>query len=260
MCFHKKSQQPVMTLEDYFCTFYFTSTTFLKMKSTVLLIMALGLSVVMRAQTPLTTSLDSASYAFGLLVGDNLMRQMPAGLNPDIIMNGMSAALKKGPKVFDEQTANQIFTAFAQKAQETAMAESRKMGEANRAASQKFLEDNKKRAGVTTTPSGLQYEVLKRGAGTESPKESDQVKVHYHGTTTDGAIFDSSVDRGEPIVFGLNQVISGWTEGLQLMHVGDKFKFYIPADLAYGDQSPTPAIQPGSTLIFEVELFEINPK
>ena len=244
----------------YFCARYFTSTTLLKMKSTVLVFAAFGLITSLHAQTPLNTNQDSASYAFGLLVGDNLMRQMPPGLNPDIIMNAMSIALKNGPRAFDEQTANQIFMTFAQKTQEMAEVENRKAGESNRAASQKFLEENKMRKEVTTTSSGLQYEVLKRGAGAVSPIATDQVKVHYHGTTTDGGVFDSSVERGEPITFGLNQVISGWTEGLQLMHVGDKFRFYIPADLAYGDQSPTPAIKPGSMLIFEVELFEINPK
>jgi len=230
------------------------------MKRTVLVFMAFGLFSSLYAQVPLHTSQDSASYAFGLLVGDNLMRQMPPGLNPDIFMTGMSTALKSGPRAFDEQTTTRICTAFAQKAQEAAEAENRKASEANRAASQKFLDDNKKRKEITTTASGLQYEVLKRGDGTVSPKETDQVKVHYHGTTIEGEVFDSSVERGEEVTFGLNQVIPGWTEGLQLMHVGDKFRFYIPADLAYGDQSPTPAIKPGSALIFEVELFEINPK
>ncbi len=230
------------------------------MKKTALVFLAFGLFSSLYAQTPLKTSQDSASYAFGLLVGDNLMRQMPPGLNPDIIMRAMSIALKNEPRAFDEQTCGQIFTNYAQKAQAAEEAENRKAGEANRAVSQKFLEENKTRKEVTTTASGLQYEVLKRGTGTVSPKETDQVKVHYHGTTIDGGVFDSSVERGEPVTFGLNQVISGWTEGLQLMHVGDKFKFFIPADLAYGDQSPTPAIKPGSALIFEVELFEINPK
>ncbi len=230
------------------------------MKKTVSIIIALGLFASLEAQATLKTSVDSVSYAFGLLVGNNLMRQMPPGLNPDIIMTGMSTALNKGPKAFDEETASQIFAAFAQKAQEMTEAENKKASESNKIACQQFLDANKKRKEITTTQSGLQYEVLKRGTGTESPKPTDQVKVHYHGTTIDGNVFDSSVERGEPITFGLNQVISGWTEGLQLMHVGDKFKFYIPSDLAYGDQSPTPAIKPGSTLIFEVELFEINPK
>jgi FKBP-type peptidyl-prolyl cis-trans isomerase len=109
-----------------------------------------------------------------------------------------------------------------------------------------------------TTASGLKYQVMKKGDGTASPKATDTVKVHYHGTLLNGTVFDSSVQRGQPISFPLNQVIKGWTEGLQLMKVGDKFKFEIPPDLAYGPNSPTPAIPPNSTLVFEVELLGIQ--
>jgi FKBP-type peptidyl-prolyl cis-trans isomerase FklB len=112
--------------------------------------------------------------------------------------------------------------------------------------------------GWTTTASGLKYQVMKKGSGTASPKASDTVKVHYHGTLLDGTVFDSSVQRGEPISFPLNGVIPGWTEGLQLMKVGDKFKFEIPSNLAYGANSPSPKIPPNSTLVFEVELLGIQ--
>jgi hypothetical protein len=111
---------------------------------------------------------------------------------------------------------------------------------------------------MKTTPSGLKYTVLKQGTGTVSPKATDTVKVHYHGTLLDGTVFDSSVERGEPISFPLNQVIPGWTEGLQLMKVGDKFRFEIPANLAYGPNSPSPKIPANSTLVFEVELLGIQ--
>lgn len=111
---------------------------------------------------------------------------------------------------------------------------------------------------VKTTASGLKYQVLKQGTGTTSPKATDTVKVHYHGTLLNGTVFDSSVQRGQPISFPLNQVIPGWTEGLQLMKVGDKFKFEIPANLAYGPKSPSPLIPPNSTLVFEVELLGIE--
>jgi len=111
---------------------------------------------------------------------------------------------------------------------------------------------------MITTASGLKYQVLKQGTGTVSPKATDTVKVHYHGTLLDGTVFDSSVERGEPISFPLNRVIPGWTEGVQLMKVGDKFKFEIPPNLAYGANSPSPKIPPNSTLVFEVELLAIQ--
>lgn len=204
-------------------------------------------------QVQLKSDVDSASYAFGQLIGKNLQRQMPADLNIDMVMKAMGSTLKGEAQPFEQQTANEIFSAFSQRAQLAA-------GEKSKAEGKRFLEENKKRAGVTVTASGLQYEVLKKGTGTESPKATDKVKVHYHGTNIDGSVFDSSVERGEPISFGLNQVIAGWTEGVQLMKVGDKFKFYIPSELAYGERSPSPKIKPNSTLVFEVELFEINPK
>jgi FKBP-type peptidyl-prolyl cis-trans isomerase len=118
--------------------------------------------------------------------------------------------------------------------------------------------DSAQKSEMITTPSGLKYQVLKRGTGTVSPKATDTVKVHYHGTLLDGTVFDSSVERGEPISFPLNGVIPGWTEGLQLMKVGDKFKFEIPPNLAYGPNSPSPKIPPNSTLVFEVELLGIQ--
>lgn len=120
-----------------------------------------------------------------------------------------------------------------------------------------FLAENSKKEGVKTTASGLQYEVLQSGSGESHPTASSTVRVHYHGTLTDGTVFDSSVERGETISFPLNRVIPGWTEGVQLMKVGDKFRFFIPSNLGYGNRS-TGKIPSGSTLIFDVELFEIQ--
>lgn len=122
---------------------------------------------------------------------------------------------------------------------------------------QTFLTQNKMVEGVSETASGLQYQVLQKGEGSEHPTASSKVTVHYHGTLLDGTVFDSSVDRGEPIAFGLNQVIKGWTEGVQLMVVGDKFKFFIPSELGYGDRAAG-KIAPGSLLMFEVTLLEIQ--
>jgi peptidylprolyl isomerase len=122
---------------------------------------------------------------------------------------------------------------------------------------QMYLDENSKNEGVISTATGLQYKVLEAGTGNVHPSATDKVKVHYHGTLIDGTVFDSSVDRGEPISFGLNQVIAGWTEGLQLMVEGEKTRLFIPSKLAYGDRAAG-KIQPGSTLIFDVELLGIN--
>lgn len=135
--------------------------------------------------------------------------------------------------------------------------ESKKIAAENLAIGEQFLLENKTKDGIQTTDSGLQYEVLIKGDGTTNPTASDTVKVHYHGTMLNGAVFDSSVERGEPISFPLHRVIPGWTEGVQLMSVGDKFRFFIPANLAYGNNAAG-RIEPGSTLVFEVELLGIE--
>ncbi|MNY12707.1 FKBP-type 22 kDa peptidyl-prolyl cis-trans isomerase [compost metagenome] len=132
-----------------------------------------------------------------------------------------------------------------------------KMSEESAAAGKKFLEDNAKKAGVTTTASGLQYEVVQKADGPQ-PKPTDVVTVHYTGKLTNGTVFDSSVERGSPIDLPVSGVIPGWVEGLQLMHVGEKYKLYIPADLAYGAQSPSPAIPANSVLVFDLELLAIK--
>jgi FKBP-type peptidyl-prolyl cis-trans isomerase FklB len=128
--------------------------------------------------------------------------------------------------------------------------------ELNKKAGEEFLQINKKKAGVTELPSGLQYEVLKKGSGAK-PKASDKVKCHYHGTLINGTVFDSSVQRGEPAVFGVSQVIPGWVEALQLMETGAKWRLFIPSDLAYGERGAGESIEPNSTLIFDVELLDI---
>ncbi|MCC7506466.1 MAG: FKBP-type peptidyl-prolyl cis-trans isomerase [Saprospiraceae bacterium] len=203
-------------------------------------------------QISLKTGADSASYAYGIVLASSVRRQMSADLNTEALLAGLRAALADDSTLIKADDANRVFTDYNRQAQA-------KAGEASKVAGKKFLEENKKRAGVVTTASGLQYEILKKGTGTAHPAATDKVKVHYHGTNIDGSVFDSSVERGQPITFGLNQVIKGWTEGVQLMHVGDKFKFFIPSDLAYGERSPSPKIKPNSTLIFEVELLEIKP-
>ena len=174
-------------------------------------------------------------------------------LNADIFLNAFISTLEEKETLMDVPTATSYFQTESEKVRNANM--SAKYAD-NKAAGEAFLEANKAVAGVQVTESGLQYKVEKMGKG-KKPSATDKVKVHYHGTLIDGTVFDSSVERGEPIVFGLNQVIQGWTEGVQLMPVGSKFTFYIPYQLAYGDRE-TGVIKPYSALVFEVELLGIE--
>ncbi len=199
--------------------------------------------------------IDSVSYLLGVAIATNITNDLKEG-NIELILKGMGDKLKGNTELIVDPT-NQLLNSYFQKKQQEKKQKEGQLGELAKAEGEKFLQENKKNKKVKVTPSGLQYEILKEGKG-DKPSETSQVKVHYHGTTIDGKVFDSSVDRGEPIVFGLNQVIKGWTEGVQLMPIGSKFKFYIPQELAYGENSPSPAIKPYSTLIFEVELLGIE--
>ncbi|MDR3047456.1 MAG: FKBP-type peptidyl-prolyl cis-trans isomerase [Bacteroidales bacterium] len=197
------------------------------------------------------TNEQKKSYALGANVGESF-RSAKITLNETDFLNGLRDALA-GNNKFSQAEMQQIFEMIDQEIiaqQSSGSAEEMAKGAA-------FLAENKKNKDVVETPSGLQYKVVTMGKGAK-PTATDQVRVHYHGTLIDGQVFDSSVQRGETITFGLNQVIPGWTEGVQLMPVGSKFIFYIPSNLAYGDRSMG-IIKTGSTLIFEVELFEINP-
>ena len=162
--------------------------------------------------------------------------------------------LSQGNRSVIEEAAMNALQARKMKEQQAAQT---KALEENQAAGAKFLEDNKARDGVVVTESGLQYEVITQGEG-ESPDENDKVNVHYHGTLPDGTVFDSSIERGEPISFPVNGVIKGWTEALQLMKVGDKWKLFIPSDLAYGARGAGPKIGPNQALVFEVELLGVE--
>ena len=224
------------------------------MKKTLLLLAMAAISTGMFAQNvTLKNAVDSANYANGIVMANNVKRQMGSDFKMEVFLAAFNAVLKNESTQIGTEDANKIFGDYNRAAQTRMIEKTKKEGQA-------FLDENKKRAGVTTTASGLQYEVLKKGDGTVSPKATDKVQVHYHGTLLDGTVFDSSVQRGQPATFGLNQVISGWTEGVQLMHVGDKFKFFLPSNLAYGDRgAPGGKIKPGAALVFEVELLAINP-
>ncbi len=159
--------------------------------------------------------------------------------------------------IFDQKTGDAYLRGVYTKGMQRKQEVKSKGGAQNLVKGQAFLSENGKKAGVTTTASGLQYEIIKAGNGPK-PKSTDKVKVHYHGTLLDGTVFDSSVQRGEPVTFGVTQVIPGWTEALQLMSVGSKYKLYIPSNLAYGEQGGGEKIGANETLIFEVELLEIT--
>ena len=207
-------------------------------------------------QKPIKTELDSVSYAIGMDVAKNVKASFE-DFDNDLFIQGFTNVLDSTDILIDATVAQQVVRTYFQKKQKADAAKAKEEGEKAKVDGIKFLEDNKSKEGVQTTESGLQYIVLKEGTG-EKPTTSSKVKVHYHGTLIDGTVFDSSVDRGEPTEFGVTQVIKGWTEGLKLMNVGAKYKFFVPSNLAYGaNPRPGGVIKPNSTLIFDVELLEI---
>lgn len=221
------------------------------MKKT-LAIAALMFSVTANAQL---TKVDSVSYLVGMNIGASIMKDFSEA-NVSLLIKGLQDAMtKQAPMCSDP--GNEMLNNFFQQKQQAMQAQEEMNNMAYKQVGEEFLAKNAKRKGVTVTASGLQYEVLKEGKG-EQPTATSKVKVHYHGTTPEGVVFDSSVERGEPISFGLDQVIKGWTEGVQLMKVGAKYRFYIPQELAYGPSSPSPTIKPYMPLVFEVELIEIE--
>ncbi|RCK73567.1 MAG: FKBP-type peptidyl-prolyl cis-trans isomerase FkpA precursor [Ignavibacteriae bacterium] len=189
-------------------------------------------------------------------IGKNLKNQK-IEVVPEVLAQGIKDILDSNQTLLTEEQAQEVISALQQElmAKHQEMVEMQK--EKNKKAGDEFLAENKKKAGVMTLPSGLQYKVLKMGTGAK-PKATDKVTVHYKGTLIDGTEFDNSYTRGEPATFAVNQVIKGWTEALQLMPVGSKWIIYLPPDLAYGEQGAGQVIEPNSTLIFEVELIKIN--
>ena len=193
--------------------------------------------------------MEKISYALGVSLGKNLKDGGFAGLSYQKLADGIKDVIEGNQLEMSIQEAQTMINEYFQQLQEKAFALNIEEGK-------NFLAENANRPEVKTTPSGLQYEVISAGNGA-TPKASDQVKVHYHGTLLNGNVFDSSVSRGEPATFGVTQVIQGWVEALQLMPVGSKWKLFIPSELAYGAQGAGQSIGPHTTLVFEVELLDI---
>ena len=202
---------------------------------------------------PLKELKDKVSYSIGLNIGFNFKKQN-VELNTDAMVAGVKDAMSGKKPLLNETEVKETMTAFSKD-----MAEKQKQaGEKNKADGEKYLAENKKKDGVKTTASGLQYKVMKEGSGA-APGATDTVTVNYRGTLIDGTEFDSSYKRGEPATFPVQGVIKGWTEALQLMKKGAKYQLFIPTSLAYGERGAPPDIMPNSTLIFEVELMDIKP-
>jgi len=206
------------------------------------------------------TSMDSIAYAIGVNIGGSLMQQELDKLDINLCQKGMEDVLQKKTPYIDPQVGNTLIQTYMQSLQEKLQAKSMEKVNGEKAKSAAFLEANKKRPGVITLPSGLQYEVITKGNdSTNRPAAADTVVANYAGSLINGTEFDNSYKRGEPLVIAVGGVIRGWTEILQLMHVGDKWKVYIPSELGYGDRGAGATIPGGAALIFEMELLGIKP-
>ena len=194
--------------------------------------------------------MDKISYALGLSIGNNFRASGIKGLEIDDFINGINDVFNEAKPAIAFDEAQRLLQAYFKDLQAEKFEMNKQVGE-------EFLRINKEKRGVVTLPSGLQYEVLKTGDG-QKPGPNDKVRCHYHGTLIDGRVFDSSIERGQPAVFGVSQVIRGWTEALQLMNVGSKWRLFIPSEMAYGAHGAGEAIEPNMTLIFDVELLGIE--
>lgn len=199
--------------------------------------------------------LEKVGYSLGYMMAEGNKGQVD-DLNLDAFETGFRDGYEEKESALTQEQMQQVLVSYQEKKQAEMIKEMEAKAASNKEEGQKFLAENKTKEGVQTTDSGLQYKVVKEGTGA-SPKATDMVKVHYEGKLIDGTVFDSSYERGEPIEFPLNQVIPGWTEGVQLMKKGAEYELYIPSDLAYGE-SGTPGIEPNSVLIFKVELLDFH--
>ena len=200
--------------------------------------------------------MDKLSYALGIGIGSQLAGMGAKGLDIDDFAQAVKDVISGTPLKVNNAEAQSLVQAFFQEQEEKQRAAAAEAGKVAKADGESFLAENAKKEGVVVLPSGLQYQVLKEGNG-KKPSSTDQVKCHYEGTLIDGTIFDSSYQRNEPATFGLNQVIAGWTEGVQLMSEGAKYRFFIPYNLAYGERGAGAQIPPFAALVFDVELLKV---
>lgn len=205
---------------------------------------------------PLETSKERLSYALGMDIA-SFLKTLGTEIDVAVFVQGLQDSFEGKETLLTGEEAAEIKNDFVRRRQEGRAEEMKKLAEENRKEGEAFLAKNKKQKGVMTTASGLQYTVLEEGKGPK-PKKSDRVRVHYRGMLLDGTEFDSSYKRGQPATFPLTGVIPGWTEGLQLMKVGSKYKLFVPSNIAYGERGRPPRIGPNATLIFEVELLGIE--
>lgn len=222
----------------------------------VILVASIGLAQD-KAQPQLKDQKEKASYSIGHELGTSL-KKGNMEVNTDILMKGLKDGLSGAKSVLTDEQIKETMNTFQKEMMEKQQAVQKELGEKNKAEGTKFLAENKKKEGVVTTTSGLQYKVLKEGSG-ETPKETDTVVTNYKGTLLDGTEFDSSYKRNEPATFPVNRVIKGWTEALMLMKPGAKYQLWIPSELGYGERGVGKDIGPNSTLVFEVELLSIKP-
>lgn len=200
--------------------------------------------------------MDKLSYALGIGIGSQLAGMGAKGLDIDDFAQAVKDVISGTPLKVNNAEAQSLVQAFFKEQEDKQRTAAAEAGKVAKAAGESFLADNAKKEGVVVLPSGLQYQVLKEGNG-KKPSSTDQVKCHYEGTLIDGTIFDSSYQRNEPATFGLNQVIAGWTEGVQLMSEGAKYRFFIPYNLAYGERGAGAQIPPFAALVFDVELLKV---
>lgn len=200
--------------------------------------------------------MDKVSYALGMSIAHNMLQSGVKDLTFDDFIAGVKATLQGEEPAVPYEEAGKVLDAYFTDLEAAKAAEEAEIGEAMKKDGEEFLAENAKKAGVITLASGLQYKVIKAGTG-RKPRRSDRVRCHYEGTFTNGMVFDSSYKRGEPAVFGVGQVIAGWTEALQLMSEGSQWELYIPYNLAYGEAGAHGAIPPYAALVFKVELLEV---